>query len=251
MPETENMRIVRLLPMFVFILWGVAFYTEDCYSHVSDNRALEYATSVPRRYENDVNSLTRYLIQPYKDQYDQAKSIAYWIASHIVYDRYIYDGVERTRIGKKYHGQRAEDLILSRTGVCGDFAELFHVMTDIAGIESKVIHGRIRENGREEYKKGYHIPRRGHNSSHAWNSFRYNGKDIYVDTTWMADGKMYVNYRVSESEHKRSLKRLKKDNERSSRVYPVNSYYFDFTYHKYNRNSYLENPDREFAGWED
>ena len=235
------MRIIsRLLFVFVFMLWtGAALRAEE---YATDDEVYEYAISVPRYIENDLDRLTRYLTRPYHNKYDKAKSIAYWIASHVIYDGYVLekksDGYAGyTKVGKKYDVQDGWDLMESRVGICADYAVLFMEMASKAGIKAKIVSGKIRKLGHERD----FIPKQ-YDLGHAWNSFRYMGRDIYVDTTWMAQGRsMEVDKRASKREHERALKKVKKGNKKVSHVYSINPYYFDFTYDRYNKYSHPKN----------
>ena len=239
------MRVVsKLLLVFVFMLWtNAALRAEE---HATDDEVYEYVTTVPRNIEKDLGQLTRYLVRPYNDKYDKAKAIAFWIASHVVYDGFIFKDKpnafgynEMTSFGKKYGGQHAWELAESRVGICEDYSELFMDMAIRAGIRAKIETGKIRRVG-EEYK---HIPKR-FDLEHAWNSFKYNGRDIYVDVTWMANGPKMMPENgnlITESQHNRAVKKRKKENRKESRIYPINPYYFDFDYDKYNKDSHPRN----------
>jgi len=233
------MRILGLSLTFLFIMWCATLHAEE---YATDREVLEYVASVPRDIENNFGQLARYLAEPYDNEYDQAKSIAYWIASHVVYDGYVLerknnDYSEVTEIGRNYRYQKEGDLVKSRVGICADYATLFMKMAAAAGIKAKVISGKVYRSEKEHDR----IPKE-YDLGHAWNSFKYRGKDIYVDVTWMANGaKMEVDKRLSEYEHRRSLRKIKSDNREDSRIHQINPYYFDFTYDKNNKDFHPKN----------
>ena len=53
-----------------------------------------YVDNTPRNVENNIAPLVRYLTKPFNDDYDKAKAIAYWIASRIYYDDFLYSGTD-------------------------------------------------------------------------------------------------------------------------------------------------------------
>jgi len=217
----DGMRIVTFLLTFIlFIFVGGSV----CATHYSSSRIKHYATNTPRAVENNLSSLTRHLIRPLDDDYDKAKMIAFWIASHINYDEYLYNDGATTKLIKTHKTQSSDELLESRVGICGEFATLFNDMCRIAGIRSGIITGyaypsRLRLRNKERK-----------NAAHAWNYFLYKGKRIYVDTTFMARGKTSPRRRATEVAHKRALRKVQHDNEDKSQINDFNDFYFDFSY---------------------
>ena len=66
-----------------------------------------YVDNTPRNVENNIAPLVRYLTKPFNDDYDKAKAIAYWIASRIYYDDFLYSGTDNkdTYLRKGYQKQ--------------------------------------------------------------------------------------------------------------------------------------------------
>ena len=59
-------------------------------TNYSSKRIERYVNKTPRKYENNLSSLVSFLVKPLDDDYDKAKAIAFWIASRINYDEYLY-----------------------------------------------------------------------------------------------------------------------------------------------------------------
>ena len=208
--------------LFVFWLAGINYAQATNYS---SERIKRYAMNTPRKVENDVSVLTRHLVKPLDDDYDKAKMIAFWIASHINYDEYLYSNGKTSKLIRKYHGQTPQQLLKSRVGICGDFAELFNEMCKKAGIQAEEVHGYA-------YPKKVHLTNRQKraNFGHAWNYFNYRGKKIYVDTTFMAGGVTGTKGGSHDFAHNRALRKIKSDNRHRSKVNDFDEKYFDFTY---------------------
>lgn len=185
---------------------------------------LRHVENTPRERENKVRSLVKYLTHPFDDDYSKAMAIAFWIAGHINYDSYLYNNNKTTKLLNKYKGQTADELLKSRVGICSDFAELFQVMCDEAGIKSHKVSGWVYPNNtniRSSQKSNY---------GHAWNFFVYQKQKIYVDTTFMAEGSIQPRGRINDLGHRRALKKVRKLNKRKSRITNFDIFYFDFKY---------------------
>lgn len=188
-------------------------------------RIKRFATNTPREVENNIHVLTRHLIKPLDDDYDKAKMIAFWIASHINYDEYLYSNGQVSKLIKRYNGQSPNQLLSSRVGICGDFAELFTAMCKQAGIFSGIVHGYAYPT---TARPNYH--QKNEKYGHAWNYFNYRGKKIYVDVTFMADGRTGTAGGSRNLAHKKTLRKIKNENQFSSKVNSFDDYYFDFNY---------------------
>jgi len=217
------------MKIFVFILsiCFSLFLQADAYAtHYTVRSIKRYVEKTPRNVEENISSLVKHLTKPLDDDYDKARAIAFWIASHINYDEYLYNNGSTTKLIKNYRGQEPRDLLRSRVGICGDFAALFDEMCQKAGIRSGEVHGYAYPGNREI---SYNRLKRG-SYGHAWNYFIYKGKKIYVDTTFMARGTTGVSGRASDWNHNRALKEIKRDNKYQSQINEFDDYYFDFNY---------------------
>ena len=215
---------MRLFWCFLFIFSLLATSAGYATNYPSA-RIKRYATNTPRQVENDVATLTRHLVRPLDDDYDKAKMIAFWIASHINYDEYLYSNGKTSKLIKGYRGQSPQQLLNSRVGICGDFSELFSAMCKQAGIFVHEVHGYA-------YPARTHLTNNQKSShyGHAWNYFNYRGKKIYVDVTFMADGRTGTSGGSRNLAHKSALRKIKDNNQYNSKVNGFDEYYFDFDY---------------------
>lgn len=213
--------------LFILSLFFTLFVQTDALAtNYPSARIKRYVNKTPRDKEQSINSLVSYLIKPLDDDYDKAKAIAFWIAGHISYDEYLYNNGQTTKLIKTYRGQDARELLKSRVGICGDFAELFVEMCQKAGIRANVVHGYAYPGSKalseNKLKRG--------SFGHAWNYFKYKDKKIYVDTTFMSKGSTGVSSRISNYSHKKALREVQRDNKYKSQVNDFDEYYFDFDY---------------------
>lgn len=205
--------------LMMFIVFGAKVYASDA----RYDWYIDFVTDVPDIYEDDLDSLVKYLSSPMRNEYDKAQAFAYWIASHIIYDQYMYQNGKVTKLRKKYENQTPSELLESRVGICGDFANLFNAMCKKAGIESGYVSGYTFEYGERKSSKNDR-----ENNAHGWNYFMFRNKKVYVDTTWMAKGKLKVDGRVSNISRKRAIRKNERKNK--DEIYPIEPFYFDFSY---------------------
>ncbi len=226
-------RLFFILVLQFFIIFNCPISLAKTYSSVVIRN---YAEKAPRKVEDHINTLVKYLVKPFDNDYDKAKAIAFWIASHINYDYYLYNS-KRTELLKTYKGQEPEELLHSRAGICMDYAKLFTAMCDKARVKSGRLSGYavIGNETRTAAKK---------NNPHAWNYFKYKGKIIYVDTTWMAAGKVKVGKRISRVNRKIALNNLKKANKKQCQINDFDEYYFDFTYEGEQRTKHVRRQEK-------
>lgn len=178
---------------------------------------MNFITNIPNQLESNPKYLARHLAAPMQNDYDKAQAFAYWIATHIIYDRYLYNNGASTKLLESYKIQTPKEIMKSRVGICSDFARLFDYMCKETGVKSGIISGHALQKG--ELK----------DEGHAWNYFMYKGRKIYVDTTFMAQGKLEVKGAISRLNRKTAIQKHARENQKNV-LYPLNPYYFDFSY---------------------
>ena len=190
-------------------------------AQANDYGVMQRVKNTPDKVSGSIHSLTRYLVEPYNNDYDKLKVIAYWIASHIAYDSYKYNN---GKVNFK-EAQLDYDVLKVKTGVCTEFAQLFTDMARVAGIKAQYVSGYVLE-GQDRLKRSYRakdMPTVGH----AWNEVEIDHRKFFIDTTFMTnvsigdDGR-----RASTLRHKRDLKKRGRQNEFNENI---NTFYFDFT----------------------
>lgn len=192
--------------------------------HYSSAQILYYVNTTPRNRENTLRSLAAYLAEPFDNDYDKAKAIAFWIASRINYDDYLYNNGKVSKLRKTYDDQSPQELIKSRVGICGDFANLFKELCRQAKIDATIVHGYV-------YPAGKSLTTNLRRQSlHAWNYFIFNGEKIYVDTTFMSTGHTGVKGSQNNLNRGRGIRNIQRVNKKKSQVNEIDEFYFDFSY---------------------
>ena len=191
----------------------------------ADSLVISHALKTPPNKTANRQTLTNHLVQPFNNNYDKLKAIAYWIASHVAYDGYKYNSgkVDMREMNYEY------DILKYRTGICTDFAELFADMAKRAGIpDVEYVTGYVLYN--QSTLKGFYskkdIAAKG--TGHAWNRVKMNGRVFFVDTTFMARGHIGGDrIRAAASlKHKTDLRKRKFQNEVNTQI---DDFFFDFT----------------------
>ena len=212
------------LYILLFITCFIGQYDVAFATNYASKRIIRYVDRIPQKAETSLTTLVSQIIKPLDDDYDKAKAIAFWIAGHIKYDEYYYHDGKATRLINNYNGQKPQDLLKSKVGICGDFAAMFKAMCHIAGIKAEVISGYAYPGSKK--------PRSSElsNSRHAWNYFYYKSKKIYVDTTFMTKGRTGIKGSGNSLAHRKALYDIKKDNHYHNNVNDYDVFYFDFDY---------------------
>jgi hypothetical protein len=128
--------------------------------------------------QSRVEKLTDYLVDTNASQTEQAKAIYNWITANIIYDVKAFEKFDNSQ-------KSVDDILSSRKGICYDYANLFSLMCNSAGIESYVINGYCKN---QLYYKRKPFLR----SNHSWNVFYADSAWHIVDATW---GSGYVSYK--------------------------------------------------------
>ncbi len=177
-----------------------------------------YVNSVPLRLETNLSRLVDYLTKPYGNDYEKARAIAYYIASHISYDEYLFHDGKKTRLNVQ--SKSLDEILKQKAGVCADFTKLFVAMCQKAGIKAFPVSGYVLEKKQRKTK----------DTAHAWSYFWYRNRKVYVDPTFMAGGRTGYNSYITDLNHQQALRKRERANKYNSVIYPINAYYFDFNY---------------------
>lgn len=157
---------------YIFItLLFTSFFIADIHSQNGASRYElidNYVNSVPDKVTHNIADLAEYLTLPYENEDDKIRAIYSWVSNKISYSlrkmRYQYTFSDRQEI--------VDDALKSRNCVCQGYAELFHALCSESDIDSYVISGYVKLNGKIE------------DFSHAWNAARIENKWYLFDPTW-------------------------------------------------------------------
>ena len=207
-----------------------AVYAQDVYAikkyaQASETAIEQRAFNAPEKYSQNARQLTQYLIKPFDNKLDRLRVIAYWMASHISYDGYKYNGkVNKRNIGYHY------DVFKARTGICEDFALLFQEMSQYAGVRGvKIETGYVVDTKALRKQYPSHLLKKA--DGHAWNSIKIGDKVYFIDTTWMAPQKITPknSSTFNSLSHKLEIKKRSRTTIKKKVTTDINTYYFLFT----------------------
>jgi hypothetical protein len=133
-----------------------------------NNQLLAHAKACPPNAATSIGNLALYLKKAAKTEQQTVEVLCYWIAENIAYDTKGYLSGTHTETDR---------ILLTRKGVCANYAQLLQQLCTAAGIECHIVEG---------YSKGYGYKKNTtfKGTDHAWNVAKVNGKYELVDVTW-------------------------------------------------------------------
>ncbi|WP_264532195.1 transglutaminase domain-containing protein [Flavobacterium sp. N502540] len=112
--------------------------------------------------------IANYIKDNFKTDDDKIRAVYYWTASTISYD---VENMFAVNFNESKEDKINKTLI-SKKGVCVNYAEVFNDIANKVGIESVVVEGYTKQNGFTDY------------ISHAWCGAKIEGKWYAFDPTW-------------------------------------------------------------------
>lgn len=113
------------------------------------------------------------MVKPFNNDSQKVRSIFYWLAKNIKYDR---QGLNSNKWDK--YGIDENTAIATfayKKGLCRGFAILMKIMLDEVNIENELVFGNVR---------GEMLKNDSLRSNHVWNSVKIDGKWQLLDVTW-------------------------------------------------------------------
>lgn len=159
--------------ILLLLLFGAV---ESTWSQNSDYRKIDkHALQTPESATESFVDLAAYLVQSAQNDFEKARAIYTWVATHIAYDQERFD----KRDWKFYDKiNRAEDALMYRKTVCIGFAQLFQALAEYADLECEVVLGYARRPQDVGTSFG--------KINHAWNAVKIQAKWYLLDVTWGA-----------------------------------------------------------------
>ena len=171
----------KLLFVIFLCCWVCPVWAEADYAKID-----QYAYEAPILTEaNNLSQLVKYLVRPYKTDEEKARVILAWIVHNIDYDGYkanaINDDLNKTKKRNKELVIPLNNILETRIGVCGDIADLYKKMGELAGLTVTVIFGKARneQTTLADFELG---------PDHAWNAVKIDDEWEFVDPTWAIGG---------------------------------------------------------------
>lgn len=169
----------RFLLLSLYLLaFGTAYCTD--YSKID-----KQSETVPPNFKTP-KEIARYLTHKLSSPTDKVRAIYYWITHNISYD---VAKLNKTGFYSD-NSDLVNEVLASRKGVCSNYSALFKACCDAVGIESYIIDGYIRQNGKLILV------------GHSWNAVKIAGQFYNIDATWgagyLAKGKFVQHFNDAE-----------------------------------------------------
>lgn len=113
-----------------------------------------------------ITSLSASIVSGLNGEYDKVIAIDAWITRNVVYNN------TSTMMSQEIDAITTLEL---RMGICTGYSNLFAALARASGLETKVITGRAKIDGKNYY--------------HQWNEVKIDGTWYFIDTTWNAGRK--------------------------------------------------------------
>lgn len=124
--------------------------------------------SIPNDLTDSTDEIAGYINANFKTENDKIRAVFYWTASNISYDvkNMLADNSTETS------QEKIVKTLKTKKGVCIHYAEVFNDLSKKIGIESYIISGYTKQNGKID------------NLSHAWCGAKIENKWYLFDPTW-------------------------------------------------------------------
>ncbi|MEI8084716.1 MAG: transglutaminase domain-containing protein [Paludibacter sp.] len=150
--------LISLILLNISIIYGKDFSKID-----------NQSKTVPSNLKT-AEEIAKYLTQNITSPTEKARAIYIWIAHNIKYD------LAKLNSNSTYFNSQelVDDVLKNRKGVCANYAQLFHSCCQSVGVQSYVINGYTKQDGKMA------------NISHAWNAVKIDKQFYCIDITWAA-----------------------------------------------------------------
>ena len=131
-----------------------------------------WARQAPAAEAESPARLAQYLARPARDDFDKARALFTWLATHIDYDVAAF-------LSGQPSSNAAGDVLRSGRSVCQGYSNLFEQMAEVLGLEVATIQGWGKGYG---YQPGQALG----DTNHAWNAIQIGDAWYLLDATWGA-----------------------------------------------------------------
>ena len=124
--------------------------------------------SIPQKATVSTEEIAQYINANFKTDQDKIRAIFFWTTSNISYDvknMFAANANDSTK-------DRIAKTLKTKKGICSDYAAIFNELATLVGIESMVISGYTKQNGKIA------------TLSHAWCAAKIDNKWSVFDPTW-------------------------------------------------------------------
>lgn len=123
---------------------------------------------IPQKATSSTTEIASYINANFKTENDKIRAVFYWTASNIIYDVANMFAVNTTETPQ----DRIAKTLKTKKGICADYSAIFNEIATMVGINSVVISGYTKQNGKIA------------TLSHAWCAAQIDNKWCVFDPTW-------------------------------------------------------------------
>lgn len=183
----------------VFLLFLCFWVMKPAWA-ISYSAADRHAKNAPEQLES-MKDVVNYLIEPFDNDEEKARTIFTWIVFHVDYDKYKYNKTfqQKSTGGKIRANEKLEtgDIFVTRIGVCQEIADLYTKMALMGGLDAATVIGYAGRNVTNQNKNQFR---------HAWNAVKIDGEWKLLDVTWAMQGDITSGSNIqSNSGHRREI----------------------------------------------
>ena len=124
--------------------------------------------TIPLNSSTSLEAIAKYINANFKTENEKIRAAFYWTASNISYDVENMFEVSTNETPE----DRIPKTLKNKKGICGDYAAIFNKIAALVGIQSVVISGYTKQNGKIA------------TLSHAWCAAKIDNKWSVFDPTW-------------------------------------------------------------------
>ena len=146
------------------------FFTLILYSQANLGYVLvdKKMATIPLNSSTSIAAIAKYINANFKTENEKIRAIFYWTASNISYDVENMFAVSTNETPE----DRIPKTLKNKKGICGDYAAIFNKIAALVGMQSVVISGYTKQNGKIA------------TLSHAWCAAKIDNKWSVFDPTW-------------------------------------------------------------------
>lgn len=148
---------------------------------------------IPADLSKSTDGIAKYINENFKSENDKVRAAFYWTASNISYDIENIASIDFSEVSP----DKVKNTVLTKKGVCIHYAEVFNDIAKKVGVESYIIGGYTKQNGKVDVL------------SHAWCAAKIDKTWWLFDPTWGAgyiqNNKFFkkineINYKVAPNQ---------------------------------------------------
>ena len=124
--------------------------------------------AIPNSDTNSTDLVAKYINANFKTESDKIRAVFYWTSSNISYD---VKNMFVVNFGETPQDRIAKTL-KTKKGICGDYAAIFNEIATLVGVESVVVSGYTKQNGKID------------TLAHAWCAAKIDNNWSVFDPTW-------------------------------------------------------------------